>query len=75
VLTQLRSLLALLQNLEIVVGAGRFAAQAGPVVAGYRPGAAFLEMPHPSPVYVNTSPQIAAWIQTVLNEVSMSLAT
>ncbi len=73
-LTRLPALLAMLQKLEIVVTAGRVAARAGPVVADARPDAAFFEMPHPSPVYVNTSPRVAFRIQTVLNAVSLSLA-
>jgi uracil-DNA glycosylase len=72
-LTRLPSLLSLLQKLDIVVASGRVAAQAGPVIADSRPDADFYEMPHPSPVYVNTSPHIAARIRTVLNEASKSL--
>lgn len=72
-LQSLSCLLPLLGRFRVVLAAGRVAARSAPVVAGARPDAAFFEMPHPSPVHVNTSPDIAARIRTILGDVSRTL--
>lgn len=54
----LAPLLDILKNLRLVVLAGRSACRARIVVSRARPELAVLEMPHPSPVYVNTDPTI-----------------
>lgn len=60
------ALLDLLPALRAVVLAGRPAAAAGPAVAAHRPGVALLEMPHPSPTIVCTSPAVGERIRAAL---------
>lgn len=59
-------LLALLPRLRAAVLAGRAAAAAAPVLAARRPGLPVLTMPHPSPTYVCTSPDVARRIAAAL---------
>ncbi len=65
-LEQLPGFLALLPALRVVVLAGRVAAQAATVVATCRPGMRILTMPHPSPIYVVTAPDIAGRLEATL---------
>lgn len=55
-------LLDLLRALRCVVLAGRVAERSRATIHGCRPDLAVFSMPHPSPVYVNTSPSIRATI-------------
>ena len=59
-------LLTLLPQLRVIVLCGRAAGLAEAVIARHRPGLAVLRMPHPSPTYVCTAPQIAARIVGIL---------
>lgn len=73
-LEDLPGFLALLPRLRVVVLAGRVAAEAGPRLAAARPGLPVLEMPHPSPTGVCTSPAVPARIRAVLAEAAAILA-
>lgn len=57
-LALLPGLLALLPELCVCVLAGRAAAAAAPVLRAERPGLPLVEMPHPSPTFVCTSPEV-----------------
>ncbi|MBP0445885.1 hypothetical protein J8J14_14000 [Roseomonas sp. SSH11] len=61
-------LLDAMPRLRVAVLAGRFAAAALPVIRAARPGLPVLSMPHPSPTYVCTSPEVPARITAVLAE-------
>ena len=65
-LALLPDVLDLLPHLKAIVLCGRVAKLAGPVVANHRPRVPVLTMPHPSPTYVCTSPDIAARIVATL---------
>ena len=62
-----------LPALCIVVLAGRVAGLAREVVAVHASRAAILTMPHPSPTYVCTSPEVATRIKEVLSKASQLL--
>ena len=64
----LAPLLDLLPRLAVVVLAGRFAGAAAPVLAALRPHLPVVKIPHPSPTYVCTSPEVAARIRRGLLE-------
>lgn len=64
----LAPLLARLPRLKAAVLAGRFARACRADLEALAPGLALFEMPHPSPVYVNTRPDIAAGIVAVLSQ-------
>lgn len=64
----LPGLLERLPDLRVVILAGKVAAKAEPVVRTVKPAAEVFTMPHPSPTYVNTRPEIAGQIQSVLCE-------
>lgn len=66
-------LLALLPLLRAVLLAGRAAAAAGPVLAAERPGLPVLAMPHPSPTYVCTSPDVPRRILAAMREAAAAL--
>lgn len=72
-LRTLPGLLALLPRLSTVVLAGRVARQAAPIVAGKRPDVAILDMPHPSPANVCTSPAVAAAIREAFSTAAARL--
>jgi uracil-DNA glycosylase len=55
--------LDLLPHLAVAVLAGRFAAGCAPALAVRRPGLPVVEIPHPSPTYVCTSPEVPARIR------------
>ncbi len=57
-LAALPGLLPLLPELRCAVLSGRIAGLAEPVLQQLRPGLALIRVPHPSPVYVCTSPDI-----------------
>ena len=63
-------LLDLLPRLAVAVLAGRFAGQAAPALADLRPGLPMIAIPHPSPTYVCTSPEVPARIRRGLLEAS-----
>lgn len=70
----LAPLLDRLPKLAVVALSGRFAHLARPEVERLRPGLLLVEMPHPSPTYVNTSPSIRARIDEALGTVRSILA-
>ena len=73
-LAELPNFLALLPALRVVVLSGRVAAEAAPVVAAAQPGLPVLTMPHPSPTYVVTAPDIAGRLVATLAEAAAILA-
>jgi uracil-DNA glycosylase len=73
-LAELPAFLALLPRLRVAVLAGRVAAEAAPVLAAARPGLTLLQMPHPSPTIVCTSPAIPARIEATLSQAARVLA-
>ena len=72
-LAELPGFLALLPRLRIAVLAGRVAGLAAEAVARTRPGVAVLAMPHPSPTYVCTSPDVPRRIAAALTEAATLL--
>ena len=69
----LAPLLDLLPHLAVAVLAGRFAAGCAPALAALRPGLPMVEIPHPSPTYVCTSPEVPARIRRGLAEAAAIL--
>lgn len=67
-LALLPPLLERLPGLRAVVLAGRIAATAEPVLQAERPHLPVLRMPHPSPTYVCTSPDVPRRITATLRE-------
>lgn len=65
-LALLPGLLALLPDLRACVLAGRAAAAAAPVLRAERSGLPLFEMPHPSPTFVCTSPEVPRRIVAAL---------
>jgi uracil-DNA glycosylase len=65
-LRALPRLLDLLPCLEVAVLAGRIAGQARGILEAVRPGLPILTMPHPSPTFVCTSPDVPARIAATL---------
>ena len=72
-LATLPGLLEVLPDLRGVVLAGRVAGQAAPWFAAHRPRLSVLAMPHPSPTYLCTSPDVAARIRATLHEAAALL--
>ncbi len=72
-LAELPRFLALLPRLKVAVLAGRVAGMAADTVSAARPGVAVLHMPHPSPTYVCTSPDVSRRIEAVLTEAAALL--
>ena len=72
-LAELPPFLALLPRLRVAVLAGRIAGMAADAVAATRPGVAALRMPHPSPTYVCTSPDVPRRIAATLAEAAALL--
>lgn len=66
-------LLALLPHLAVVVLAGRFAGEARGPLLRLRPGLPVVDMPHPSPTYVCTSPEVARRIRSGLAQAARHL--
>jgi uracil-DNA glycosylase len=73
-LTWLPPVLALLPRLEVVVLSGSVAGRARDVVAEARTGVHILAMPHPSPTYVCTSPDVPRRIAATLTQAARLLA-
>ena len=71
----LAPLLALLPDLVVVVLAGRVAGTARETIAALRPGLPVLAIPHPSPTYVCTAPDVSARIRAGLAEAGVILRT
>lgn len=69
----LAPLLDLLPRLAVAVLAGRFAGRCAPAFATRRPGLPVIAIPHPSPTYVCTSPEVPARIRRGLSEASAIL--
>jgi uracil-DNA glycosylase len=69
----LAPLLDLLPRLAVAVLAGRFAGEAAPAVAALRPDLPVIRVPHPSPTYVCTSPDVPARIRNGLAEAAAIL--
>lgn len=72
-LAELPGFLSLLPRLWVAVLAGRVAGMAAEAVAAARPGVAVLRMPHPSPTYVCTSPDVPRRIAATLAEAAALL--
>ncbi len=72
-LAELPPFLALLLKLHVAVLAGRVAGMAADPIAAARPGVAVLRMPHPSPTYVCTSPDVPRRIAATLAEAAALL--
>jgi uracil-DNA glycosylase len=72
-LALLPPLLELLPRLAVAVLAGRFAGRATPALQAARPGMPVLAMPHPSPVYTCTNPELPRRIIAVLAEAAKLL--
>ncbi|GJD94131.1 uracil-DNA glycosylase [Methylobacterium iners] len=70
----LAPLLALLPALRVAVLAGRVAGEARAGLARLRPDLPVLAVPHPSPTYVCTSPEVPARIRRGLGEAAAILA-
>jgi uracil-DNA glycosylase len=73
-LALLPGLLALLPELRVCVLAGRAAAAAAPTLRAERPNLPLLEMPHPSPTYVCTSPEVPRRIVAALRTAAAAAA-
>jgi uracil-DNA glycosylase len=69
----LAPLLDLLPRLAVAVLAGRFAGEAAPALAAHRPGLPVIRVPHPSPTYVCTAPDVPARIRRGLAEAAAIL--
>ncbi len=72
-LAWLPPLLALLPRLQVIVLAGRVAAQAETLLRAERPDLPVLSMPHPSPTILCTSPRFAERIFSTLTEAASHL--
>lgn len=64
----LTPLLDLLPDLRVIVLAGRFAGDCAPALGALRPDLPLVAIPHPSPTYVCTSPEVPARIRWGLAE-------
>ncbi|MCJ2059282.1 uracil-DNA glycosylase [Methylobacterium sp. J-048] len=69
----LAPLLDLLPRLTVAVLAGRYANGAAPAIAALRPGLPLIAIPHPSPTYVCTAPEVPARIRRGLSEAAAIL--
>jgi uracil-DNA glycosylase len=69
----LAPLLALMPRLAVAVLAGRYAGEAAPAVAALRPDLPVIRVPHPSPTFVCTSPEVPARIRRGLAEAAAIL--
>ena len=69
----LAPLLDLLPRLAVAVLAGRFAGEAAPAITGLRPDLPVIRIPHPSPTYVCTAPEVPARIRRGLSEAAKLL--
>ncbi|MBE7243487.1 MAG: uracil-DNA glycosylase [Actinomycetospora chiangmaiensis] len=69
----LAPLLALLPDLAVAVLAGRFAGECAPALTALSPALPVIAIPHPSPTYVCTSPEVPARIRQGLAEAARVL--
>ena len=69
----LAPLLDLLPHLAVAVLAGRYAGAAAPAITALRPGLPIIRIPHPSPTYVCTAPEVATRIRHGLSEAAALL--
>ncbi len=69
----LRELLLLLPRLRFAVCVGVKARHAKDLIEAFRPEVQMLEMPHPSPMFVNRAPGNRAKLQRALSELSSRL--
>jgi uracil-DNA glycosylase len=69
----LPTLLRHLPKLRAILLAGRVAGEAHEVVSRERPDVTVVTMPHPSPTYVCTSPEVASRIRAAMSEAAASL--
>ena len=69
----LAPLLDLLPRLAVAVLAGRFAGEAAPALAALRPDLPVIRVPHPSPTYVCTAPEVPERIRRGLAEAAAIL--
>ncbi|MCJ2073014.1 uracil-DNA glycosylase [Methylobacterium sp. J-030] len=69
----LAPLLDLLPRLAVAVLAGRYAGEAASAIAALRPRLPVIRIPHPSPTYVCTSPEVPARIRRGLSEAAALL--
>ena len=72
-LALLPDLLRHLPALRVVLLAGRAAREAGPLVRQRCRDVTVLEMPHPSPTYVCTSPDVSQRIRAAITAAAMAL--
>lgn len=70
----LAPLLDLLPRLAVAVLAGRYAGEAAPAIAVLRPDLPVIRIPHPSPTYVCTSPEVPTRIRLGLAEAAALLS-
>lgn len=70
----LEPLLACLPHLSVIVLAGRVAGLSRPALEILRPGCPVIGVPHPSPTYVCTSPDVAARIRAGFGQTAAILA-
>lgn len=73
-LAYLPPLLDLMPRLTVAVCAGRFAQGAAPTLRAHRPALKIVAVPHPSPTYVCTSPDVRERIMAGLREARAALA-
>jgi len=69
----LAPLLDLLPHLTVAVLAGRYAGSVAPAIEALRPGLPLIAIPHPSPTYVCTAPEVPARIRMGLSEAAAIL--
>ncbi|MCJ2020076.1 uracil-DNA glycosylase [Methylobacterium sp. E-065] len=69
----LAPLLDLLPNLAVAVLAGRYAGDAAPAITLLRPRLPIIRIPHPSPTYVCTAPEVPARIRRGLSDAAALL--
>ena len=69
----LAPLLDLLPNLAVAVLAGRYAGDASPAISALRSRLPIIQIPHPSPTYVCTAPEVPARIRRGLSDAAALL--
>ncbi|WP_267357067.1 MULTISPECIES: uracil-DNA glycosylase [unclassified Methylobacterium] len=69
----LAPLLDLLPNLAVAVLAGRYAGDASPAITALRSRLPIIRIPHPSPTYVCTAPEVPARIRRGLSDAAALL--
>ena len=69
----LAPLLDLLPRLAVVVLAGRYAGGVAPAIAASRPDLTRIAIPHPSPTYVCTAPEVSVRIRRGLSDAAAIL--